>query len=114
MISSYEFEDDDSGVDAPATDFDVVVWNVQFNGNVFGRVTKIINIKKFKDERLISTLPVIPAKFYKKSSGPGDRFSKESPIARGKKYWNLAKGPAYKEYYGKTLGKPYNEVMILI
>jgi hypothetical protein len=114
VILYYDQPTEHQGVDAPATDFNVTMWNVQFNGTVFGRVTKTVNIKKFKDERLISSLPVIPAKFYKEASEPGSRFSKASLIARGKAYWNLAKEPAYKEYYGKTLNKPYNEVNTLI
>jgi hypothetical protein len=110
VIFSFEHYDEDDRVDATAVDFNVTVWNAQFNGTVFGRVTKTINVKKFKDERLISTLPVIPAQFLDQASDPGGRFSKEALIARGKAYWNLAKGPAYREYYGKTLEKPYNEV----
>ena len=81
--------------------YSVYLWNVRFQKGRMQRKTTTVTIPSWNGERLINTLPVIPARFM-----PGGATAMaEEQIKLGKRFWELAKQPSYKEYAGPLVDK---------
>ncbi|KAK8071924.1 ATPase [Apiospora saccharicola] len=84
-------------------------WNLTFSNNEFIRTTDWFNVDKFSDEAAISSLSVIPARFYCGEDGEDDPEDvEERNIELGKLTWELAKGPAYMSYSGNLVDNSSN------
>ncbi|KAI1362713.1 hypothetical protein F5Y08DRAFT_261956 [Xylaria arbuscula] len=94
--------------------YTVCVWYLRYDGKVIARGSKFIDIPVFDNEREILSLPIFPAKFYDNVDG-GER--RKRLIERGRKAFNLAKGPTYLEYTGMGLKpgwKQYNQTRVVV
>lgn len=81
--------------------YEVYLWNIHFAKGRMERATRTVVVHPWNGERLIHTLPVIPARFV---PGGAEAMAKEQ-IRLGKLYWELAKQPTYKEYDGPATSK---------
>lgn len=90
------------------TPYSVKLWRMDFNGSWIGRSTKIFTIRPFEGESEITNLDVYPARFHK--DPPGSVPLRDQLIARGKKFFAMTKGPAYREYNGFTSSTPRRKV----
>ncbi|PMD37984.1 hypothetical protein L207DRAFT_555435 [Hyaloscypha variabilis F] len=84
--------------DGRADPYTFQVWNLQYNGTVVTRMMKSITIPIFDGERDITSLPLFPIRFHQ--DDPGKQPLREELIERGKKYMDLVKGPAFRQYSG--------------
>ncbi|KAK7961975.1 ATPase [Apiospora aurea] len=91
----------DSGKDDYAR---VDCWNLTFSNGEFIRTTDEFVIDQFTDEAAISSLSVIPARFFRGEDGDEDPEDVEyRNVQLGKLTWELAKGPAYMTYDGNLV-----------
>lgn len=81
--------------------YQVYLWNVSFSQGRMERRPSEAFIHPWTGERLIHTLPVIPARFVP----GGAKAMAEEQIRLGKAFWELAKQPAYREYDGPVVYK---------
>jgi hypothetical protein len=82
-------------------EYQIVVWNLKFDGNSIVKKPKTIEIPPFDGVREITSLPLYPARFHEeKIDQPSLR---EQLVMRGKKFVDLAKGAAFREYNGTGL-----------
>jgi hypothetical protein len=81
--------------------YEVIAWNLRYDGHRISRRYQIVVIPVFDGEREIRCLPLFPVEFYKNTAG--NQTLKEQLIIRGKDYMELSKGPAFREYSGKGL-----------
>jgi len=91
-----------------AEPYAINVWNLCFNGTIITREMKTITVPIFDGEREVLSLPLFPTRFYQDE--PGKSPLRERLISRGKSYVELAKGPAFREYTGKTEIQSVSEV----
>ncbi|KAI9713831.1 MAG: hypothetical protein M1820_000561 [Bogoriella megaspora] len=82
----------------------IVAWNLDFDGTTFGRALKTFDIKPFRDERKIRTLPCFPVSLDAKTEE--GILKRQRLVERGKKFFDFAKGPVYLEYHGQTRDSP--------
>ncbi|RYP71740.1 hypothetical protein DL769_004629 [Monosporascus sp. CRB-8-3] len=85
-------------------------WNISYCGDRFTRLTFAFTIEPFTGEQAISSLPVIPERFFRGEDGdmsPSDVAAEQ--IKLGKIAWELAKGPVYMSYDGGLVEKEDNE-----
>jgi hypothetical protein len=82
-------------------EYQIVVWNLNFNGTNIMKQSKTISIPPFDGNREITSLPLFPIRFYKEKQG--QISLEEQLVQRGKKFVQLAKGPAFREYNGTGL-----------
>ncbi|RYP65441.1 hypothetical protein DL771_008313 [Monosporascus sp. 5C6A] len=85
-------------------------WNISYSGDRFTRFEYAFTIEPFTGEQAISSLPVIPERFFRGEDGdmsPSDVAAKQ--IELGKIAWELAKGPVYMSYDGGLVEKEDNE-----
>ncbi|RYP41887.1 hypothetical protein DL767_000716 [Monosporascus sp. MG133] len=85
-------------------------WNISYCGNKFTRFAHAFKIEPFTGEQAISSLQVIPERFFRGEDGdmsPSDVAAKQ--INLGKIAWELAKGPVYMSYDGGLVDKEDNE-----
>ena len=80
-----------------ATNYDLLVWNLSFDGKVIKRTLRKFVIPVFDGEREIRSLQLYPTRFEDAVDGGARR---QSLITRGKKYFDFAEGPAFLEYTG--------------
>lgn len=80
--------------------YEVTVWNLDFDGKVFGRSSKKILVPVFDGEREIQSLPLFPVRFYQDAEG--EKSLRDGLIERGKKFVKLIKQPTYQEYTGPS------------
>ncbi|KAM7209352.1 hypothetical protein V8F20_000402 [Naviculisporaceae sp. PSN 640] len=82
-------------------------WNVGYHKGYLRRNSETTYISPWAGEREISTLQVVPARFAGMGGpgAPGPKNVAEKHIRLGRTYWELAKGPAYKEYDGELLSR---------
>jgi len=80
--------------------YEVNVWNLEFDGMVITRSMKTVTVPIFDGEREIMSLPLFPIRFHR--DDPEKQPLREQLVARGKKYVELAKGPAFREYTGNA------------
>ncbi|CAI6081156.1 unnamed protein product [Clonostachys chloroleuca] len=79
----------------------VHAWHLESNGSKVERFMDTFSVPPWHGEQAISSLPVVPARFWKEDlKAQGGRSMREKCIAEGKLYWDLLKGPAYMEYDG--------------
>lgn len=78
----------------------VKVWNLDYDGKVFGRSSKIIIVPTFDGEREIQSLPIFPTCFHQDKEG--DLPLLETLIQRGKKFVKVLNQPTYREYTGPS------------
>jgi len=90
-----------------AQSYYVRVWNLNYNGQVIRRMSKIIHVPVFDNERDIMSLPLVPTRFKDKIDGGARR---KQLIERGKKVVQFAKGPAFLEYTGLGLKPGWKKV----
>ncbi|KAK8016738.1 ATPase [Apiospora rasikravindrae] len=84
-------------------------WNLTFSNNEFVRTTDSFAVDKFTDEAAISSLSVIPARFFCGEDGDEDPEDvKDRNIRLGRLTWELAKGPAYMTYDGNLVDADSN------
>ncbi|KAK7999632.1 ATPase [Apiospora arundinis] len=84
-------------------------WNLTFSNNEFVRSTDAFTVDRFADEAAISSLGVIPARFFRGEDGDEDPEDvEERNIELGKLTWKLAKGPAYMTYSGNLIDSNSN------
>ncbi|KAI1500145.1 P-loop containing nucleoside triphosphate hydrolase protein [Biscogniauxia marginata] len=83
-------------------------WNITFSRDFsskrFYRTMHSFEVLPFSGEQAITSLPVIPANFFRGDKGdmlPCDVSGKE--ISLGKSVWNLSKGPSYMSYNGNLV-----------
>lgn len=83
-----------------ACPYDVLVWNLEFDGQFLTRNVKRVPIPLFDGERDIHSLPLYPIRFHK---GPTDAetLCKEL-VERGKSYVEVIKSPSFREYTGRS------------
>ncbi|KAK3990328.1 hypothetical protein QBC44DRAFT_394606 [Cladorrhinum sp. PSN332] len=87
------------GSDGRQNGYSVVMWNVTFSNSRTQRRMAQVIVPPWTGERVINTLPIIPARFM---PGGGKAIAEEQ-IKLGRTYWELAKQPAYREYDGPVL-----------
>lgn len=75
-------------------------WNVGYYKGYLQRHMESTYIYPWVGEREISSLQVVPARFAN-GGGQGAKSVAEKQVRLGRAYWELAKGPAYKEYDGE-------------
>ena len=114
MVAGYfdEWEVEDDGkatrYRAPETCFRIIAWNFDCDGDEFGRSTFTVDIKPFKDEQRIRSLPCFPTSFIDETD-EGKALRKKF-VERGKKFFNISKQPSYMQYTGTTKDSPRRSV----
>lgn len=115
QLNAYVVESVSGGVDylspsqwsSSVKGYTVCVWYLRYDGKVITRGSKFINILVFDNEREILSLPIFPARFYDHIDGGARR---KELIERGRKAFELAKGPTYLEYTGIGLKPGWKQV----
>lgn len=87
---------------------ELTCWNINYDGEVFGRVWSKHEIYPFKGKKEIRTLDLIPEKFV-----PDAESVKSSLKARGKQFWAL-QGQQYREYTGEVWSQHMSEDSIRV
>ncbi|KAI4932011.1 uncharacterized protein J4E92_003910 [Alternaria infectoria] len=83
-----------------ASDYEINVWYLVFDGKVIKRKSKVISVPVFDGEREIMSLPIFPTYFRDQLDGGSLRHTL---IERGEKFFCYAKGPTFLEYSGSGL-----------
>ncbi|KAL4807016.1 P-loop containing nucleoside triphosphate hydrolase protein [Aspergillus unguis] len=100
-----------SSLDAYATAYCVTVWNLNFDGQYLTRSVKEVTVPVFDGQRAIKSLPVIPIEYQQ------DESLRKTLIDRGKRFVDMMKEPALREYNGRSklqgLGD-YNRARVVI
>ncbi|KAI0537930.1 hypothetical protein GGR58DRAFT_323861 [Xylaria digitata] len=94
--------------------YSVRVWYLKYDGKTIGRASKIVHVPVFDNEREILSLPIFPTRFRDNIDGGARR---KELIERGRKAFQLAKGPTYLEYTGSGLKpgwKQYNQARVVV
>ena len=82
-------------------EYRINVWNLESNGTKVERFMESFTVAPWLGEQAISSLPVVPAQFWKEDlEKQGGVSMRAKAIAEGKLYWELLKGPRYMEYDG--------------
>ncbi|KAI4153842.1 MAG: hypothetical protein LQ340_002067 [Diploschistes diacapsis] len=84
-------------------------WSVSYGGKTFGREPFDKAISNFVGEKEIATLECYPARYFVQHGSITHAQMQERLIARGRKYWEMAK-PTYSDYRGTTAYFPYRQV----
>ncbi|KAF2843761.1 P-loop containing nucleoside triphosphate hydrolase protein, partial [Patellaria atrata CBS 101060] len=84
-----------------ATAYKVEVWNIDYDGQYFGRSLFNVEIKPFDGEVEISRLKIYPEAYH-----PNLESERERLIARGKKFFKAVKDYSFMEYTGTTVQGP--------
>ncbi|XXH03012.1 hypothetical protein Hte_009402 [Hypoxylon texense] len=88
------------------TSYTIDCWNVTYSSERFSRTMQSLVIDPFTGAEAISSLPVIPARFFKGEKGDmNPEEIREKQIRLGKAVWELAKGPSYMSYDGSLVEK---------
>ena len=103
LLNAYVVESVTGGVavNGAASPYQVLVWNLDYNGKYITRTPKTIYVAVFDGERDIDSLPLFPVRFHRDKNP--NKPLKELLIERGKKFFRFAKGPAFQEYTGVGL-----------
>jgi hypothetical protein len=75
------------------------VWHLAIVGTKLQRRQKVIHVPIFDSEREITSLPLYPIRFHKDPLG-GPSLEEEL-VQRGKRFFELVKSPAFREYSGR-------------
>ena len=96
------------------TTYAVIAWNIDFDGDEIGEAATTFYIAPFDGEKEIAALDYFPTKFFveppKDKQVHGGLSMQQRLIARGRKFWELAKKSSYMEYDGKALTYPHKAV----
>ncbi|KAK2745130.1 hypothetical protein FQN57_004037 [Myotisia sp. PD_48] len=84
--------------------YNVIVWHLIFDGKVFKRSPKIVEVPPFDNECEIRSLPIYPTRFEDNADGGKTR---QALIQRGRKYFAYCKKPTFLEYTGQGLKPGY-------
>jgi hypothetical protein len=93
-------------------EYQILVWNLQFNGSYIVKKSKTIEIPQFDGVREITSLPLYPTRFHEEMVG--QLSLREQLVMRGKKFVDLAKGAAFREYNGTGLESKSKRVCLLV
>lgn len=81
-------------------------WNIIYSGNKLRRVMATFSIPPFSGEDAISSLPVVPGRFFQGQDGDlSPDVVEERNIRLGKATWDLCKGPTYMSYEGSLVAQ---------
>jgi hypothetical protein len=81
-------------------------WNIIYYGNKLRRVMTTFSIPPFSGEDAISSLPVVPARYFRGQDGDlSPDAVAERDVQLGKTTWDLCKGPTYMAYEGSLVIK---------
>ncbi|KAL9118140.1 MAG: hypothetical protein Q9187_005319 [Circinaria calcarea] len=93
--------------------YTVSAWDIDFDGEDIGAQESTLYIHPFDGEKEIASLDYFPTDFYIELPEDKDNHEglmKERLIARGKKFWDLAKKISHMEYDGKALTYPHKAI----
>ncbi|RSL75681.1 hypothetical protein CEP51_010650 [Fusarium floridanum] len=89
---------------SPADAYKICCWMLETNGTKVNRYMYSFNLSPWLGEQAISSLPIIPAKFWPEDiDAQGGMTMREKNIALGKLYWELLKRPTYMDYEGQLV-----------
>lgn len=80
--------------------YQVKIWNLDYDGKVFGRALKTVSVPVFDGEREIQSLPIFPVRYHRDKEG--DAPLRDVLVKRGKKFVEVIKEPTYQEYTGPS------------
>lgn len=104
VISSVKDSSSD-GEKGPSA-YTISCWNITYDSDRLGRAMQSFTIGPFSGEEAITSLPVVPARFFKGENGDmTPEEAKDKQIRLGKEVWKLSKGPAYMSYDGSLVEK---------
>lgn len=90
----------------PDDKYEIRTWNLESSGTYIDRSMHSFNVAPWLGEQAISSLPVVPARFWKEDMDKqGGMSMQEKCISEGRLYWNLLQGPQYLEYDGLLVNK---------
>jgi hypothetical protein len=85
----------------PSDQYSIDCWMLESNGAKVGRFMQGFNVPPWLGEQAISTLPVVPAAFWKEDlNAQGGLPMHDRQVQLGKMYWELLKKPTYMDYDG--------------
>lgn len=88
------------------TSYTIDCWNVSYSSERFSRTMQSFAIDPFSGVEAITSLSVIPARFFRGDKGDiSPEEIREKQIKLGKTVWALAKGPSYMSYDGSLVEK---------
>ena len=98
-----------------ANKYAIQTWNIDYDGHEMGRCLSYVWIVPFDGEKEIKSLKYYPIRFYNESQESidkhGGRNFHQRLVARGGKFWDLAKeGACYREYNGESTNYAYKKV----
>ncbi len=96
-------------------DYEIRIWNIDFDGSFVGGCSKSVWIEPYDGEKGITSLSYYPVQFFNEVQGNSETHKattlRERLVARGRKFWGLAKErPCYREYNGKSTNYPFDKV----
>lgn len=81
-------------------------WDIRYSQERMRRCLNDFSIAAFSGEQAIHSLEVVPAAFFPEEPAKQCRLTMaENQIRIGRLYWELVKGPAYKEYDGRLVDR---------
>lgn len=86
--------------------YNIHAWLLESNGKNIERSMDFFTVAPWLGEQAISSLPVVPASFWKDDMDKqGGVSMQDKCIAEGKFYWELLQGPKYLEYNGLLVNR---------
>ncbi|KAF4592007.1 hypothetical protein GQ602_002306 [Ophiocordyceps camponoti-floridani] len=96
-----------SGITMPRNQTDgysVSAWLLESDGNRLRRLEEVHSVPRWRDERPVGTLPVIPARLWPEDwDAQAGRSMRDKQIDQGRLYWELLQRPRYMLYDGSQL-----------
>ncbi|KAL3465911.1 hypothetical protein BJX64DRAFT_252150 [Aspergillus heterothallicus] len=86
--------------EARILEYEVHVWNLNFDGLVLTRSAKTVAIPVFDGEREIASLPVFPTEFHVDEDP--EKSLRQRLIDRGKSFVEMVRKPTFREYTGPS------------
>ncbi|PHH72923.1 hypothetical protein CDD80_4169 [Ophiocordyceps camponoti-rufipedis] len=84
--------------------YTVSAWLLESDGNRLRRLEELHSVPRWRDERPVGTLPVIPAALWPEDwEAQAGRSMREMQIDQGRLYWELLQRPTYMLYDGSLL-----------
>lgn len=105
-VSASERDNSDSDTDEPNGPndtrhvFELLMWNVQYDGSAFQRIVQRLSIDEYDGNRSLWDLPVIPSRRFDEND---NGVLRERLETRGHKYLSIAKEPAAFRTYTHSL-----------
>jgi hypothetical protein len=89
--------------------FTIRAWNLDYDGQKFGRSLETFDIPSFDGEREIGRLRCYPTRFHPTTDG-GESALRARLVKRGKKFARLVRSYTYQEYTGPSLTQGVRKV----